>query len=75
MVRPEDEYPYDRNQRALIWRVGTIVSATATRLVVDVAGGQLTNVMMLKAVDVTTAGTKVMVVSDRGKAVAIGIVK
>jgi len=75
MVRPEDEYPYDRNQRALIWRVGTIVSATTTRLVVDVPGGQLTNVMMLKAVDVTTAGTKVAIVFDRGNAVAIGIVK
>ena len=76
MTRPQDQYPYDRNARAAIWRTGTIVSVSGdgTRLTVDTPGGQITNVMFLTSV-VTTVGARVVVLLDRDTALAIGLMK
>lgn len=74
MVRPQDEYPFDRAARSLIWRVGTIaaVSGDGKRLTVTLPGGALTNVMVLTSVTNVAVGASVVVVFDRGNAVAIG---
>jgi hypothetical protein len=74
--RPQDDYPYDRNLKAAIWRTGTIasVSGDGTRLTVNVPGGQVTNVMFLTSVT-TTVGARVALLLDSKTALAIGLVK
>lgn len=74
-MRPQDRYDYNRNARALIWRVGTIsaVDTTANRMTVQLPDGLLlTNVLILTSVITLTVGARVAVVYDRGHAIALG---
>lgn len=75
--RPQDAYPYDRNARAAIRRIGiiTAVSGDGKRLTVTVAGGgSIPNVMLTTNVT-ATIGARVAIVYDRDTALAIGLMK
>jgi hypothetical protein len=67
----------DRNERAAVLRIGTIVSvsADAKKLTVAIADGQLIDVPMLASVTVTAAGTVVALLLTRDNALVIGSVK
>jgi hypothetical protein len=74
VTRPEDLYPFLRNEHAAVMRVGTVVSATATRLAVDMGGGVI-DVGYLTQVTNTAPGARVTVLLDRDTPLAIGNVK
>lgn len=78
MPRVQDEFPFHRNERAVILRIGTVasVSADAKHLNVDVPGGTLTDVPMTTAITspATQVGKSVAVLLDRDAALAIGII-
>lgn len=78
-MRTEDEYPFERNARACVLRIGTIasVSGDGRKLTVNVPGGPLPNVSMTTAIDTPTShiGERVAVLLDRDSALAIGLVR
>jgi hypothetical protein len=75
MTRPQDLYPYERNARACILRIGTVAVVGASKLDVDVpGGGRLTGVAQLAGFT-ATVGARVAVLLDRDSALAIGLVK
>lgn len=74
MTRPEDAYPYERSERAVILRIGTVAAVTGNTLTITVPGGQLPGVAQL-AHFTATVGARVAVLLDRDSALAIGLVK
>lgn len=72
MTRPEDEYPYARNERAVIMRTATVTAVHASTLDVMLPGGPLPGVPL--GGFTATVGAKVTVLLDRDSALAIGMV-
>ena len=74
-MRPEDEYPFDRNARAYIGRIGVVASINADgrKATVTVPGGSLTNVALSEQIPNTVAsvGKHVLVLLDRDAAIAV----
>ena len=73
-MRPQDEYPYVRNERACILRIGTVSAIVGSKLDINVPGGVLTGVPQL-AHFTATVNARVAVLLDRDSALAIGLVK
>lgn len=75
MTRPQDQYPFERNERAVILRIGTVAAITGNTLTVTTPnGGSMTTVAQL-AHFTATVGARVAVLLDRDSALAIGLVK
>lgn len=74
MTRPEDEYPFARNERSIVLRIGTVAVVGSTTLDISVPGGTLAGVPQL-AHFTATVGARVAVLLDRDSALAIGLVK
>ena len=74
-MRPEDEYPYDRNARSYIGRVGVVASINADgrKATVTVPGGSITNVALSEQIPnvAGTVGKHVLVLLDRDAAIAV----
>ena len=72
-MRPEDEYPYDRNARALVSRVGTVTALNGTKVSVAIPGGTLTDVDTLRAPIAYAVNQRVLILLDRNTAIVVGI--
>jgi len=72
MTRPEDEYPYARNERAVIMRTGTVTAVHASTLDVLLPGGPMPGVPLGGFTAIV--GENVTVLLDRDSALAIGMV-
>lgn len=72
MTRPEDVYPYARNERAVIMRTGTVVAIGPSTLDIMLPGGLLEDVPLGGFTAIV--GASVTVLFDRDSAVAIGLV-
>lgn len=70
MTRPEDDYPYERNERAVILRVGTVAAVGTSTVDVDMPGG--TRLTGVPSVSRPAVGAKVVVMLDGGNALAVG---
>lgn len=73
-MRTQDAYPFDRNSRAVIIRIGTVAAIVGNKLDINVPGGVLPGVPQL-AHFTATVNAKVAVLLDRDSALAIGLVK
>ena len=71
-MRPEDSYQFERNVRAVVFRIGTVAAVGSSTLDVDVPGGRLTGVATTFT---PMVGARVVVQLDRDKALAVGPVK
>ena len=74
MIRPQDERVYDRTERAVLLRIGTVHTVNASTLDVDVPGGTLTGVPQLSTFT-ATVGQTVAVLMDSVRALVIGPLK
>jgi hypothetical protein len=77
-MRVQDEYPFDRNLRACILRVGTVayLQGDNKHIAVTVPGGTLTDVALVESIDLTNiAGKRVAMLLDRDSALAIGLLR
>ena len=70
MTRPEDDYPYERNERAVVVRIGTVAAVGASTVDVDMPGG--TRLPDVTSTFTPTVGARVAVLLDRDNALAIG---
>jgi hypothetical protein len=76
MTRVEDEYPYDRNERATVQRIGVVsaVAVDGSTVDVDVPGGTLAAVPIAESIT-APLGKRVLVLLDRDAAVVVCAVR
>ena len=76
MTRPQDDYLYERNDRATVQRIGVVsaVAGDGSTVDVDVPGGTLTGVPISDAV-VSPLGKRVLVLLDRDAAIVVCAIK
>lgn len=70
MTRPQDAYPFDRNARSVILRVGTVAAVGTSTVDVDMPGG--TRLTGVPSTFTPKVGAQIVVLLDRDNALAIG---
>lgn len=77
MSRPEDDYPFLRNARSAVVRIGTLaaIAADARHGTVTVPGGSLSGVALADQITASHVGRLVCVLLDRDAAVAVCVIK
>lgn len=70
MTRPEDAYPYARNERAVILRVGTVAAVGTSTVDVDMPGG--TRLNGVPSTFTPKVGAQIVLLLDRDNALAVG---
>lgn len=76
MPRPQDTFPFERNLRATVQRIGVVSAVAADGSTVDIAvpGGTLTGVPIAEHIT-APVGKRVLVLLDRDAAVVVCAIK